>query len=96
MPKPDTLAKLTAMDSLLMQRADSLLQDTVLRDSLLRSGIDSLLLKDSLISTLRMQTRMDSLAIASADSLLHQSQPDPVDYRSELRPRKDTLSLSGV
>lgn len=98
MPKPDTLAQLTATDSLLMARADSLLQNREVRDSLLRAGIDSLCMRDSLTVSLRRQLRADSLAIASADSLLQApvAQPDTVDYRKDLRPRKDTISLSGV
>ena len=45
MPKPDSLAKNHLTDSLLLMRVDSLLQDSTLRDSLLRSGIDSLRLR---------------------------------------------------
>ena len=52
MPKPDSLAKNHLTDSLLLMRVDSLLQDSTLRDSLLRSGIDSLRLRDSLAARL--------------------------------------------
>ena len=69
MPKPDSLAKNHLTDSLLLMRVDSLLQDSTLRDSLLRSGIDSLRLRDSLAARLRPQFVPDSALLLKTDSL---------------------------
>ena len=69
MPKPDSLAKNHLTDSLLLMRVDSLLQDSTLRDSLLRSGIDSLRLRDSLAARLHPQFVPDSALLLKTDSL---------------------------
>lgn len=69
MPKPDSLAKNHLTDSLLLMRVDSLPQDSTLRDSLLRSGIDSLRLRDSLAARLHPQFVPDSALLLKTDSL---------------------------
>lgn len=97
MPKPDSLAKNHLTDSLLLMRVDSLLQDSTLRDSLLRSGIDSLRLRDSLAARLRPQFVPDSALLLKTDSLpAALGAPDSLAGRKDLRPRRDTISLSGV
>ena len=97
MPKPDSLAKNHLTDSLLLMRVDSLLQDSTLRDSLLRSGIDSLRLRDSLAARLHPQFVPDSALLLKTDSLpAALGAPDSLAGRKDLRPRRDTISLSGV
>lgn len=98
MPKPDTLAQEPVMDSLLLFKVDSMLRDSTVRDSLLRTGIDPLLLRDSLTATLRSQIAADSLIRAGIDSLMPAGmQPiDSLHHKDNLKPRRDTLSLSGV
>ena len=89
MPKPDSLAK--------NHLTDSLLQDSTLRDSLLRSGIDSLRLRDSLAARLHPQFVPDSALLLKTDSLpAALGAPDSLAGRKDLRPRRDTISLSGV
>ena len=97
MPKPDSLAKNHLTDSLLLMRVDSLLQDSTLRDSLLRSGIDSLRLRDSLAARLRPQLR-PRLGPASENRLPARSTRSARLARrpKRPRPRRDTISLSGV
>ena len=97
MPKPDSLAKNHLTDSLLLMRVDSLPQDSTLRDSLLRSGIDSLRLRDSLAARLHPQFVPDSALLLKTDSLpAALGAPDSLAGRKDLRPRRDTISLSGV
>ena len=97
MPKPDSLAKDPLTDSLLLIRVDSMLRDSTLRDSLLRSGIDSLRLRDSLAARLRPQFVPDSALLLKTDSLpASLGAPDSLAGRRDLRPRRDTISLSGV
>lgn len=97
LPKPDTLAKSRITDSLILLKVDSLLRDTLVRDSLLRSGIDSLFLRDSLAARLRPGFLADSAAVAKTDSLLVEiGIRDSLAGSKDLRPKRDTLSLSGM
>lgn len=98
MPKPDTLAQDPGMDSLLLFKVDSMLRDSTVRDSLLRTGIDPLLLRDSLTATLRSQIAADSLIRAGIDSLMPAGMQaiDSLHHKDNLKPRRDTLSLSGM
>jgi len=65
--------------------------------SLLRSGIDSLRLRDSLAARLHPQFVPDSALLLKTDSLpAALGAPDSLAGRKDLRPRRDTISLSGV
>lgn len=89
MPKPDSLAKNHLTDSLLLMRVDSLLQDSTLRDSLLRSGIDSLRLRDSLAARLHPQFVPDS-------ALLLKPTPCPQHSERPTRSQAEKTSAPGA